>query len=113
MKTLAEISRHPRVTVVDSGPDGGSFLVDRTVGAGPLRVIASWMMGWDHASVSLPNRTPRYQEMKLVKRIFFRSDEWAYELHPPESDYISINDNVLHLWRPHDHIMPPPPRFMI
>lgn len=112
MKTLAEILRHPRVTRIHDGEDGGAFLVKRPVGR-PLKVIASWGMGWDHVSVQHHEKTPTYQDMKMVKRIFFRSDEWAIEYHPPEEEYISVKDTVLHIWRPQDQTIPVPPSIMV
>ena len=113
MKPFTRIAAHPRVTVIDHGEDGMSAFVKRVVGGMPLKVIASWGMDWDHVSVSLPNRTPNYQEMKMVKRIFFEADETAIEYHPAESDYISVNDNVLHLWRPQKLVIPMPPSIMV
>lgn len=112
MKSLAAITIHPRVTIIEASSEGGAALVKRAAGA-PLRVVFSHALGWDHVSVSLPNRTPNYQEMKLVKRIFFEKTETAIEYHPAESDYISVNDNVLHLWRPQDVDIPMPPSIMV
>lgn len=78
-------------------------------------IAAIWAsdMGWDHVSVSCRKRTPKYQEMKTMKRFFLEPDEWAMELHPPVDDYISVNDNVLHIWRPHDLIIPTPPKILV
>lgn len=36
-----------------------------------LKVIATALDGWDHVSVSLPNRCPNWPEMEHVKRLFF------------------------------------------
>jgi hypothetical protein len=113
MKPFAEIASHPRVTIIETSDEGGAALVKRAMGAGPLRVIFSIGLDWDHVSVSLPNRTPNYQEMKQVKRIFFEKNETAIEYHPAESDYISVNDNVLHLWRPQKLAIPMPPYIMV
>jgi hypothetical protein len=113
MKTLAEIKAHARVTIIEASEHGGAALVKRTMGAKPLRVIFAWGLGWDHVSVSLQDRVPNYHEMKHVKRIFFRPDEWAVEYHPPQYEYISVNDNVLHLWRPQDGSLPTPPSIMV
>ena len=113
MKRLTHISTDPRVTVIDMADDGGggAFMVQTPTSK--LKVVASCGLGWDHVSVSLKNRTPRYQEMKMVKRIFFEDDEWAMELHPPGKSYISVNDNVLHLWRPHVATIPTPPKELV
>ena len=76
---------------------------------GDLGVVVSLVGGWDHVVVSVIDRTPTYQEMKAIKRLCFRDDEWAYELHPPPSDYISVHDNALHMWRPQDGVWRVPP----
>ena len=78
-------------------------------------IAAIWSSdeGWDHVSVSHRKRTPKYQEMKAMKRFFFERDEWAVEYHPPDDDYISHNDNVLHLWRPHGVQIPTPPKIFV
>lgn len=78
-----------------------------------LRVIFSCSHGWDHVSVSTEDRTPTYQEMKAIKDLFFKSEEWAMELHPPKEQYISAHPYVLHIWRPHHIEIPQPPRIMI
>jgi hypothetical protein len=79
-----------------------------------LMCIASSGGGWDHVSISLPNRTPNWREMELVKRTFFRDDETAMQLHVPPKDHISIHPNCLHLWRPNDgrEIPLPPAEFV-
>jgi hypothetical protein len=76
---------------------------------GDLGVLLSLVKGWDHLAVSVRGRTPTYQEMKAVKRLCFRDDEWAYELHPAVDDYISIHENALHIWRPQDGVWRVPP----
>ena len=48
-----------------------------------------------------------------MKRFFFKPEEWAVEYHPPDGDYISMHDNVLHLWRPQKEALPVPPRIMV
>ncbi len=75
-----------------------------------LRVIASNDEGWDHISVSLPDRCPTWAEMDHVKRLFFKDDEVAIQLHLPPADHINIHPNVLHIWRPHDTVIPVPPK---
>lgn len=82
-----------------------------------LQVIASCGEGWDHVSVSLPDRCPTWDEMVLVKRAFFEASEWAVEYHPPAQKNISVHDFCLHLWRPrvtgNDPGFPTPPRWMV
>lgn len=78
-----------------------------------LFIIASSDLGWDHVSVSLPNRCPNWHEMELVKRTFFADDEIAMQLHVPPKDHISFHPNCLHLWRPIDVAIPLPPKDMV
>lgn len=78
-----------------------------------LRVIASNGEGWDHVSVSTDRRCPNWEEMEHIKRIFFKPDEVAMQLHVAESDHISQHPYCLHIWRPHDVWIPlPPPIFV-
>lgn len=83
------------------------------VGRNMLAVIAASGEGWDHVSVSTSDRCPTWDEMVAVKRMFFKPDEWAMELHPPEAENISIHKFCLHLWRCWDTPIPLPPVSMI
>lgn len=78
-----------------------------------LRVIASAGEGWDHVSVSLPDRTPTWAEMEHVKRLFFKDDETAMQLHVPPAEHINCHPHCLHLWRPHDVAIPRPPAIFV
>ena len=79
--------------------------------------IISDQMNWDHVSVSLRSkdqtkmikRTPTWEEMEFVKRLFFEPDEVAVQYHVREDDHINVHDYVLHLWRGQqiNYIMPP------
>jgi hypothetical protein len=110
MRSFIELARyakvHPRL-----GPpirnQGGYFEL------GKLRIIASWSEGWDHVSVSLPDRCPTWDEMERVKRAFFKDDECAMQLHVPCADYINCHPYCLHLWRPHKSTIPMPPKNMV
>jgi hypothetical protein len=102
---------------------GGAFLVP-WVGGGffersYLRVIASagkdqpdgWR--WDHVSVSLSNRTPCWEEMDFIKRLFFNPEEVVMQLHVSSAEHISMHPYCLHLWRPLDGKIPLPPAEMV
>lgn len=78
-----------------------------------LTVIASSGGGWDHVSVSTPRRTPTWAEMEAVKRLFFRPDETAVQLHVPPAQHISRHPHCLHIWRPHGVAIPLPPAWMV
>lgn len=79
----------------------------------PLAVIASVGEGWDHVSVSCPDRIPTWDEMEYIKRRFFEDDETAMQLHVPPGEHIDCCRNCLHLWRPLDVDIPRPPPIMV
>ena len=90
----------------------GAFLVPK--GDVTLRVVAANGEGWDHVSISCSKgRTPTWAEMEFIKRLFFRPDKTAMQLHVPVSDHINRHPNVLHLWRPHGQEIPRPPGGMV
>lgn len=78
-----------------------------------LRVIASWGMGWDHVSVSLEHRTPKWAEMERVRRTFFHDHETAMQLHVPPGEHINCHPYCLHIWRPQKVEIPRPPSSMV
>jgi hypothetical protein len=78
-----------------------------------LRVVASSGDGWDHVSVSLEHRCPTWAEMDWVKRLFFKDNEVAFQLHPKPSDHINIHPYTLHLWRPLNRNIPLPPAHLV
>jgi hypothetical protein len=83
----------------------------------PLRVVASSGCGWDHVSVSLPNRCPNWPEMEFIRRRFFKDDEAAMQYHASIADYVDGSrfghPHCLHLWRPHAGAIPVPPKWMV
>lgn len=78
--------------------------------ASKANVIASALGGWDHVSVTLPNRCPTWGEMDLIKRAFFEPDECALQYHPPVAKHVNVHPFCLHLWRPHLVPIPMPPQ---
>jgi hypothetical protein len=78
-----------------------------------FHIIFSFGGGWEHVSVSLKNRTPTWNEMCVVKDIFWRYDETVIQYHPAEKDYKNIHPYCLHMWRPIDIEIPKPPLSMV
>jgi len=89
------------------GEKAGTFVIP---GTPPIRIIADVSPFWDHVSVSTPDRTPTWEEMELVKRLFFKDTEVAYQLHVPPTDHINIHPHCLHLWRHRIKRVPLPPK---
>jgi len=98
---------------VYGGDEGGAFSVPSPIDRKPLTIIASNGEGWDHVSVSRPNRCPNWIELEHVKRLFFEEHETAMQLHVPSDDHISVHDFCLHLWRPQEMDIPRPPGWMV
>lgn len=80
-----------------------------------MSFIASWGGGWDHVSVSpcKPNKVPTWNQMCIVKDIFFNENEAVIQIHPPKDQYVNNRVNCLHLWRANDKEMLLPPSFMV
>jgi len=80
-----------------------------------LTVIASNGMGWEHASVSMPRRTPTWKEMCQVKEMFWGDEDVVIQIHPKKSDYINNSPNCLHLFRKAgtDEFVELPPSIMV
>lgn len=91
----------------------GAFQVPHNATGVSLRVIASDGDGWEHVSVSLPNRTPNWREMEFICRLWWHEEEAVMQLHPPRSGWISNHPYCLHLWRPTAAAIPLPPPLMV
>lgn len=65
-----------------------------------LKILASAGGGWDHVSVSCRDRCPTWTEMEYAKRLFFKDDETAMQLHVPPAKHINRHPFCLHIWRP-------------
>ena len=94
-------------------PGNGAFIFRTPIDGKTLRVIASNGDGWDHVSVSLTSRAPRWEEMEFIKRKFFHDYETAMQLHVPPSEHVNNHPHCLHLWRPHNSEIPRPPKIMV
>lgn len=114
---LLDAFRQPNIELGIYGVIGGStegvFMVRSPTDGGILRVVASAGEGWDHVSVSRATRTPNWPEMEAVKRMFFKDDECAMQLHVPVAEHLNCHDYCLHLWRPHNAEIPRPPAIFV
>jgi len=54
---------------------------------------------WEHVSVSLKHRCPRWGEMCIVKDMFWDEEETVVQFHPRQSDYVNLHPFVLHMWK--------------
>ena len=102
-----------RVLFGDMGSDAGSgnngvFIVKNVKLKRSLTCISSDGLGWEHVSVSLYNRCPTWEEMCIIKALFWDSDDCVVQYHPPADDYINNCSHCLHLWRPITETIPTP-----
>jgi len=82
-----------------------------------LRIIATdgEGSGWEHVSVSLmnnPKACPSWEEMAMVKSLFWEPEDCVVEYHVGESNHISYGE-VLHLWRYTKGEFPQPPLIFV
>ncbi|WP_052763916.1 DUF7694 domain-containing protein [Microvirga massiliensis] len=91
----------------------GLFRIPHVATAVTLTVVASTREGWDHVSVSLPNRCPDWPEMSFIAKLFF-ADQPAMQLHVPEAEHVNVHRYCLHWWSPNDgREIPRPPQGMV
>lgn len=78
-----------------------------------FRVVASDGEGWEHVSVSLPNRCPSWEEMCHIKDLFWNEDDCVVQYHPPRADYVNNHNFCLHLWKPIGKNIETPPSILV
>ena len=105
----------PWADSIGIGTNNGTFQVPCNRGKKPvvLRVIASDGMGWEHVSVSLPSRTPTWDEMCFIKEMFWDDEDLVVQYHPPKSEHVNCHPYCLHLWRPIGREMPAPESILV
>lgn len=82
------------------GNNGAFKILLRNKGkARAFQLIASDGDGWEHVSVSLPDRCPTWAEMSYFKNLFWDDSDCVIQYHPPKEDYINNHPYCLHLWR--------------
>lgn len=114
MKSIEEIKKTPNLFIeAETKNDGmGGKYYDKYTGKW-LNFIFSYQMGWEHLSVSMPSRTPTWDQMCVMKNIFWKKDEACVEYHPREEDYVNNHKHCLHIWRPTHEPLPTPPSILV
>ncbi|GAG16269.1 unnamed protein product [marine sediment metagenome] len=98
-------------TPKDSG-NNGLFMVESVKRKQNLRCVVSDGGGWEHVSVSLPDRTPIWMEMCVVKDLFWDEEDVVVQFHPKKSEYVNAHPYCLHMWRWKNRMFPTPPAVM-
>jgi hypothetical protein len=118
-KTLPTILEGYRIWDGNYGSEPGSlhgvFNVKQPDGSS-LVIMSSGVdskYGWEHVSVSLEHRAPTWEEMCVVKNLFWEDDEWVVQFHPDKAFYVNYHPHCLHLWRPMRQRLPTPPTILV
>jgi hypothetical protein len=120
-KQLSEKLEHGRIISGEyasrpfSGPMGAFHIV------GPFGAVLHILSNhacrtsgyWEHVSVSTDERIPYWQEMCLIKELFWEDEETVFQLHPPKSRWINNHPRCLHLWRHATKRVPMPPDILV
>jgi hypothetical protein len=114
MKTIEEIRKTPNLFIeAEAKNDGiGGKYYDKYSGK-YLNFIFSYQLGWEHLSVSMPNKTPSWDQMCVMKDIFWNKNETCVEYHPKEEDYVNNHKHCLHIWRPAEQELLTPPSILV
>lgn len=99
MKEIQEIKKSHRLQIESQGQYGFSGIVIHPLIKNRMVFVASWNGGWEHVSVSFNHRCPTWDEMCIVKDIFWNKDECVIQFHPPEESYVDMHKYCLHLWK--------------
>lgn len=113
MKILDEILSCRRLNVNITTFDGGNGVITMPTWSGSI--VWSFGCGWEHVSVAPFKKRimPSWDDMCLIKDIFFYDFETVVQYHPAKSEYVNELPNCLHLWRPINETMPTPPSIMV
>lgn len=114
MKTIEEIRKTPNLFIeAEAENDGiGGKYYDKYSGK-YLNFIFSHQLGWEHLSVSMPGKTPTWDQMCVMKDIFWNEDEACVEYHPKKEDYVNNHQHCLHIWKPTNETLPLPPSILV
>ena len=114
MKKIEEIKKTRNLFIeAENANDGmGGHYYD-SISNKNLNFIFSYQLGWEHLSVSMPSRTPTWDQMCRMKDIFWSKDECCIQYHPKEEDYVNNHPHCLHIWKPTDKEIPTPPSILV
>lgn len=114
MKKIEEIKKTPNLFIeTEAENDGISGKYYDKYSGKFLNFIFSYQMGWEHLSVSMPNKTPSWDQMCMMKNIFWNEDEACAEYHPKKEDYVNNHKHCLHIWKPTNEVLPLPPSILV
>lgn len=101
-----------------ASPNGASFGAFqcndlRIISSGSESEMGTLLNGFEHVSVSCAKRTPMWEEMYVIKDMFWDDEECVIQYFPPKSQYVNVHQYCLHMWRPIGATIPIPPRHLL
>lgn len=108
MKSLAEIRSNRDIKIKSMDEMNSGFCHIKG-----LTVIFSNAYGWEHVSVSTQSRCPTWEEMSMLKDMFWDDSETVVQYHPKKSEYVNNFPYCLHLWKKNDTEYELPPRILV
>lgn len=69
--------------------------------------------GWEHVSVSTPIRCPTWEEMCMVKDLFWADDETVMQFFPKKDEYVNNHPFCLHMWKKRGENAQLPPSILV
>jgi len=97
----------------ESVGNNGAFQFRQKPGGVMLTVIASDGAGWEHVSISRPDRVPSWDEMCWIKSLFWDDEDCVVQFHAPRSEWVNNHRHCLHLWRPVGVELPRPHHLLV
>jgi len=110
MRDIEEIKKSPRLNIQQQGQYAMGGTVIHPLIKNRMVFIASWNDGWEHVSISYKHKNPTWDEMCMIKDVFWNDDETVVQFHPPKDQYVNVHPHCLHLWKEigKDYMMPNP-----
>ena len=99
MREIQEIKKNPRLNIEHQGQYAMGGTVIHPLIKNRMVFIASWHDGWEHVSVSYKSKDPTWEEMCMIKDIFWDENETVIQFHPPKDEYVNLHPHCLHLWK--------------
>lgn len=106
MKKREEIITNLKIWNIETLPFGMNRALVRLPECGTCSVVWSDNEnGWEHVSVAPKKQfhIPSWNDMCALKDMFFNDEEEVYQIHPKRSEYVNLQSNCLHLWKPIGH----------
>ena len=107
MKKFEDVIKSPRLSVTSYVENEWltAHLSHPAYKPSQIAIIAGWNETCkdgdplEHVSVSLPRRCPTWEEMAMIKDIFWDDEETVIQFHPKKSEYVNVHQFCLHMWR--------------